>query len=278
MVIVLRRSDMRCFIRTNMRGNSLSDFWRFHELLYFFAWRDIKVRYRQAAFGAGWAVLQPLLTMIIFTLLFSRVAHIQTGGVPYPLFVYCGLLPWTYISGVISLASNSLVNNDSLLTKVYFPRVFLPTGSVLAGLLDFAIGSILLVGLMIYYHVGVSWSLLLIPFILAAMILMTSGLSMFTAALNVRYRDVRYALPFLIQVWMYATPIVYPMSVVPARFRPILALNPCWGIVDGLRACLFQNLHFDLRLMGSSFAVTVALFLFGFVYFRRAEKGFADII
>lgn len=276
--MVSAHPNTRCCIRTSMRGKCLSDFWRFHELLYFFAWRDIKVRYRQAAFGAGWAVLQPLLTMIIFTLLFSRVAHIQTGGVPYPLFVYCGLLPWTYISGVVSLASNSLVNNDSLLTKVYFPRVFLPTGSVLAGLLDFAIGSILLVGLMIYYHVGVSWSLLLIPFILVAMILMTSGLSMFAAALNVRYRDVRYALPFLIQVWMYATPIVYPMSVVPARFRPILALNPCWGIVDGLRACLFQNLHFDFRLMASSFAVTVALFLFGFFYFRRAEKGFADVI
>lgn len=261
-----------------MKRESLSELWRYHELLYFFAWRDIKVRYRQAAFGAAWAVIQPLLTMIIFTLIFGRVAHIQTGGIPYPIFVFCGLLPWTYVSGVLGVASVSLVNNDPLLTKVYFPRAFLPAGSVLAGLLDFAIGSLLLVALMFYYHVRAGWTLLLIPVVLVAMILLTAGVSMMAAALNVRYRDVRYALPFIVQVWMYATPIVYPMTVIPARFRPYAALNPCWGIVDGLRACLFRGMTFNFRLMGMSLAMAMAVFVVGALYFRKAEKNFADVI
>jgi lipopolysaccharide transport system permease protein len=261
-----------------MKSETLTELWRYRELLYFFAWRDVKVRYRQAAFGIAWALIQPLLNMIIFTLLFGRVAHIQTGGIPYPIFVYCGLLPWTYFSGVLGIASMSLVNNDPLLTKVYFPRALLPAGSVLAGLLDFLIGSVLLVGLMFYYHVQADWGLLLIPLIILAMVLLTTGASMVTAALNVRYRDVRYALPFLIQVWMFATPIVYPATVIPDRWRPILALNPCWGIVDGLRACLFRGLPFNFRLMGASLAVAMIVFVFGAYYFRGAEKSFADVI
>lgn len=261
-----------------MNRKALAEFWRYHELLYFFAWRDIKVRYRQAAFGATWAVIQPLLTMIIFTLIFSKVGHIQTGRIPYPIFVYCGLLPWTYVSGVLSIASASLVSNEPLLTKVYFPRAFLPAGSVLAGLLDFVIGSILLVGLMLYYHVRVGWTLLLVPLVVLAMVLLTTGVSMIAAALNVRYRDVKYALPFLIQVWMYATPIVYPMSVVPQRFRPILALNPCSGIVNGLRACLFQDSPFNFGLVGISLLAAIATFVLGAFYFRMAEKSFADVI
>jgi lipopolysaccharide transport system permease protein len=261
-----------------MNRESIAEFWRFHELLYFFAWRDLKVRYRQAAFGVAWAIIQPVLNMIIFTLLFGRVAHIQTGSIPYPIFVFCGLLPWTYVSGVLGVASVSMVNNDPLLTKVYFPRVFLPAGSVLAGLVDFLIGSVLLVILMFYYHVPAGWTLLLVPVVVVAMILLTTGVSMVAAALNVRYRDVRYALPFLIQIWMFATPIVYPITVIPQRFRPILALNPCWGIVDGLRACLFRGLPFNYRLMGTSFAVALAVFVLGAWYFRRAEKSFADVI
>jgi len=261
-----------------MKSETLTELWRYRELLYFFAWRDVKVRYRQAVFGAAWALMQPLLNMIIFTLLFSRVAHIQTGDVPYPIFVYCGLLPWTYFSGVVGIASVSLVNNDPLLTKVYFPRAFLPAGSVLAGLLDFFVGSILLIGLMFYYRVRAGWALLLIPLVILAMVLLTAGVSMVTAALNVRYRDVRYALPFLIQVWMFATPIVYPATVIPERFRRILALNPCWGIVDSLRACLFRGLPFNFRLMGTSLAVAIAVFVLGAYYFRSAEKGFADAI
>ena len=261
-----------------VKPKRFTEFWQHRELLYFFAWRDIKVRYRQAAFGAAWAVFQPLLNMLIFTFLFSRVGHIHTGGIPYPIFVYSGLLPWTYFSTVLTTASASLVNNDPLITKVYFPRALLPGGTVLAGLLDLLIGSVLLVALMIYYHVRPTWALLLIPVVLVAMVLLTTGVSMITAALNVRYRDVRYALPFLIQVWMYATPIVYPITAISARFRPILALNPFWGIVDGLRACLFQEQRFDFRLMGTSLAVAVLCCVFAAVYFRSAEKSFADII
>lgn len=263
---------------SKMRGETFTEIWRYRELLYFFAWRDIKVRYRQAALGVAWALIQPLLNMIIFTLLFGRVARIQTGSIPYPVFVYSGLLSWTYFSSVLSVASMSLVNNDPLLTKVYFPRVLLPAGAVVAGLLDFLIGSALLVGLMLYYHVRTGWALLFTPVVVLAMVLLTTGVSMATSALNVRYRDVRYALPFLTQVWMFATPIVYPATVIPERFRPILALNPCWGIVDSLRACLFRGLPFDFRLMGTSLAVAIAVFVFGAYYFRRAEKSFADVI
>jgi lipopolysaccharide transport system permease protein len=261
-----------------MRSNKISEFWRYRELLYFFAWRDIKVRYRQAAFGAGWAVIQPLLTMIIFTIIFGRMAHMSSEGIPYPIFCYCALVPWTYFSSVLGVASVSLINNESLLTKVYFPRFFLPAGAVLAGFLDFIIASLLLIVLMFYYHVRPSWSLLVSPFIIVVMVLLTAGVSMFLAAANVRYRDVKYGLPFLIQIWMFATPIIYPATMIPARFRPILALNPFWGIVDGFRACLFPGLPFDFTLIGTSLGVGIVVFLTGAFYFDRTEKSFADVI
>ena len=261
-----------------MVGDYLKELWRYRELLYFFAWREVKLRYRQAAFGAAWAILQPLLSMILFTLVFGRVARMPSAGIPYPLFCYCALVPWTYFAGVLAMASNSLVNNDSLLTKVYFPRVYLPAGTALAGLLDFVMGSLLLVGLMAYYHVKPTWSLVFMPFILLVMVLLTSGVSMILAAANVRYRDIRYALPFVIQIWMFATPIIYPVSMIPERFRPVLALNPCWGIVDGFRACLFPNMPFDLRLIGTSIVAAITIFLFGLLYFHRAERTFADVI
>jgi homopolymeric O-antigen transport system permease protein len=261
-----------------MGTEAIAELWRYRELLYFFAWRDVKVRYRQAAFGAAWALIQPLLTMIIFALLFGRVARFSSGSVPYPIFVYVALLPWTYFSGVLAIASASLLNNEPLLTKVYFPRELLPGGSVVAGLLDFFIGSLLLVGLMFYYHVHAGWALLFSPLVIAVMVLLTAGVSMVTAALSVRYRDVKYALPFLIQVWMFATPIVYPATMIPQRFRLLMALNPCWGIVDGLRACVFPGTPFDFKLMGTSMAVAVTVFVLGAYYFRRAEKSFADVI
>ncbi len=261
-----------------MRRNKIGEFWRYRELLYFFAWRDIKVRYRQAAFGAGWAVIQPLLAMIVFTIIFGRMAHMSSAGIPYPIFCYCALVPWTYFSSVLGVASVSLINNEPLLTKVYFPRFFLPAGAVLAGLLDFIIASLLLIVLMFYYHVRPSWSLLVSPFIIVVMVLLTAGVSMFLAAANVRYRDVKHGLPFLIQIWMFATPIIYPATMIPARFRPILALNPFWGIVDGLRACLFPGLPFDFTLTGTSLGVGIVVFLAGAFYFDRTEKSFADVI
>jgi homopolymeric O-antigen transport system permease protein len=261
-----------------MGSDYIKELWRYRELLYFFAWREIKLRYRQAAFGAAWAVIQPLLGMLLFTLVFGRVARMPSDGIPYPIFCYCALVPWTYFAGVLGMASNSLINNDSLLTKVYFPRVYLPAGTALAFLLDFLVGSLLLVALMVYYHVPPSWSLLFIPVIILLMVLLTSGVSMILAAANVRYRDIRYALPFMIQIWMFATPIIYPVTMIPERFRPFAALNPCWGIVDGFRACIFPNMPFDLRLMATSVAVALTIFVFGVIYFHRAERNFADVI
>jgi lipopolysaccharide transport system permease protein len=256
----------------------MAELWRYRELLYFFAWREIKVRYRQAAFGVAWAVIQPLFTMIIFTLLFGRLARMPSEGIPYPIFCYCALVPWTYFSTVLATASNSLVSNDSLLTKVYFPRVLLPAGVALAGLVDLVIGSFLLVGLMLYYHVGTSWALLLSPLVILVTMLFTMGVSMVLAAANVRYRDVKYAVPFLVQLWMFATPIIYPVSMIPQRFRPLLALNPCWGLVEAFRACVFPGLPFDFKLIGTSIGMSIVVFLGGAYYFHKAEKSFADVI
>jgi lipopolysaccharide transport system permease protein len=261
-----------------MTSDSISELWCYRELLYFFAWREIKVRYRQAAFGVAWAVIQPLFSMIIFTLLFSKLAHVPSEGIPYPIFCYSALVPWTYFSTVLGLASNSLVNNDSLLTKVYFPRVLLPAGTALAGLVDLVIGSFLLVGLMLYYHVQTSWALLFGPLVIVVTMLMTLGVSMVMAAANVRYRDVRHLVPFLIQIWMFATPIIYPVSMIPQRIRPILALNPCWGMVNAFRACVFPSLPFDFKLIGASIGMAIVVFFVGAYYFYRAEKSFADVI
>jgi lipopolysaccharide transport system permease protein len=258
--------------------DSIHDLWRYRELLYFFAWRDVKVRYRQAVLGAAWAVMQPLFTMLLFTAIFGRMARVPSNGIPYPIFSYCALVPWTYFSSVVSQASSSISGNSSLVTKVYFPRLLLPGGTAVAALLDFAIASVLLVAMMFYYHVKLSWMLLLFPLAVVLMILITTGVSLFVAALTVRYRDVRHLLPFLIQLWMFATPIIYPASMVPARYRPVLALNPCWGMVDSFRACLLPNQPIDLKLIGSSVVAAIVLFAGGVYYFRSMEKSFADII
>ena len=261
-----------------MGRDYIKELWHYRELLYFFAWREIKLRYRQAAFGAAWAVIQPLSGMILFTLVFGKMAKMPSEGIPYPIFCYCALVPWTYFSTVLGTASMSLTSNSSLIEKVYFPRMYLPAGTALAGLLDFVVGSLLLVGLMRYYHVRASWALLFSPLVILIMILVTIGVSLVTAALNVRYRDVKHAVPFLIQIWLFATPIIYPVTMIPERFRPFLALNPCWGIVEGFRACLFPGLPVNFKLMGTSMVVAVAVFFAGTYYFRKAEKAFADVI
>jgi len=264
--------------RLNTRTNVITEFWRYRELLYFFAWRDIKVRYRQAVLGAAWAVIQPLLNMVVFAFIFGRLAHMPSNGIPYPLFSYCALVPWTYFSGTLGLASSSLTGNTSLLTKVYFPRILLPAGTVLAGLLDFGIATLLLIAMMIYYHIKVSWLMLLSPLAILLMIVLTLGAGMLMAAMSVKYRDIKYVLPFLIQLMLFATPIIYPSSVVPERFRPFLALNPIWGMVDCFRACLLPNQPFDFKLIGISVGVTFVVFAAGLYYFRKSEKTFADII
>jgi lipopolysaccharide transport system permease protein len=256
----------------------ISEFWHYRELLYFLAWREVKVRYKQAALGAAWAIIQPLFTMIIFTLFFGRLAAMPSEGIPYPLFSFCALVPWTYFAGTLGLAGNSLVSNANLVTKVYFPRVLLPAATVISGMLDFLIGSIFLFFMMIYYHVKPGWQLLFVPVFILHMMLLALGISLLLAAINVRYRDVKYALPFIIQIWLFVTPIIYPVSFLPAKYQKILAFNPMAGIVEGMRACLFAAHQMPWKLVEISWAVTLFLLIVGAVYFRKTEKTFADIV
>jgi lipopolysaccharide transport system permease protein len=261
-----------------MHAKWFSELWRYRELVYFFAWRDVKVRYKQAALGAAWAILQPLLTMVIFTLFFGRLAGIPSDDVPYPLFSYSALLLWTYFAGVLGQGGQSLVLNSNLITKVYFPRVALPASVALSGLLDFAAGSGFLVILMVYYGIQPSWPLLLVPVFLAGLVLFTLGTSLLLASLNVRYRDIKYAVPFLVQMGLFVTPVIYPITFLPARVQPFMAFNPLAGVIEGFRACLFSGRSPDPMLTGVSLAMALAVFVAGVVYFRKTERAFADVI
>jgi lipopolysaccharide transport system permease protein len=261
-----------------MNRHWLHELWSYRELFCFFVWRDIKVKYKQSLLGVGWAIVQPLSAMIIFSLFFGRLANVPSEGVPYPVFSYAGLLPWTYFSAAIALGANSLISNTNMINKVYFPRLALPISSVLSGVLDFFIAALLLLALMLFYHVRLTWWLLLMPVLLFVLILLTIGVSLFLAALYVRYRDVKYVLPFLIQLWLFATPVIYPVSLVPEQFQPLFALNPLAGIIDGFRSCVLSAKGFDLPLLGIALAITLIVFITGIVYFRRTERWFADII
>jgi lipopolysaccharide transport system permease protein len=253
---------------------NLRDLWNYRELLYFITWRDVKVRYKQTLLGAAWALLQPLLLMLIFTFFFARLAGIDSGKVPYPLFAYAGLLPWTFFANAVANGGNSLVGSTNLITKVYFPRMFIPAAAVAAGLVDLAIAFGLLVVLMIYYGVGVSWSLALLPFFVVLATLLALGVGMLMSAFNVKYRDIRYALPFMIQVWMFASPVIYP---VPDKWRWLLSLNPMTGIIEGFRAALFGQPLNGLA-VGLSAAITLVLLVCSALVFTRMEKSFADVI
>jgi homopolymeric O-antigen transport system permease protein len=255
-----------------------AELWHFRELLYFLAWRDVKVRYKQAAFGAAWAIIQPLLTMAIFTFFFGRMANIPNGGVPYPLFFYTTLVPWTYFAGTLGLAGNSLVSNASLLTKIYFPRILLPASAALSGLLDFGVGSSFLLVMMLYYRVNPGWGLLFWPLAVLAMLLVTLGVSMLLAALNVRYRDVKHVIPFVVQLGLFVSPVLYPANYLAPKWRFVLALNPLTSVMEGFRACLFPHHQLDWDLMAASLASSLAFFLMGALYFKKAERTFADII
>jgi lipopolysaccharide transport system permease protein len=257
---------------------SVRELWRYRELFYFLAWRDVKMRYKQTALGVAWAVLQPLLTMVVFTLLFGRLGKMPSDGIPYPLFYFGALLPWTYFAATLGHSGNSLVTNANLLTKVYFPRVILPTSAAFSGLVDFAIGCVLLVAMMGYYRVMPTWSLLMWPVLVVQLFAVALGTSMFLAALNVKYRDVKYTLPFLTQLWLFATPVIYPTSILPERYRLLAALNPLTGIIDAFRASLVPVKPIDWGLLGVSLAVTAAISLVAITYFRMTERTLADIV
>ena len=257
---------------------NLRDLWSYRELLYFLAWRDVKVRYKQTLLGAAWAILQPLLTMIVFTLLFGQLAGIKSEGIPYPIFAYGGLLIWTFFSNSVTNSGNSLVGSSNLITKIYFPRMIIPAAAIGAGLVDFFLAFLIQIVLMVYYGVRVTWAITMLPVLVIMATLLALGVGMWLSALNVKYRDIRYAIPFLIQLWMFASPIIYPVSMLPAKWQWILALNPLTGIIQNVRIALFGNQPFQWKSLGISFVITVLVLLYSAFSFRRMERHFADIV
>jgi lipopolysaccharide transport system permease protein len=256
---------------------TLSEVWSHRELLFFLTWKDIKVKYKQTGLGISWAILQPLLGMLLFTLLFGRVAKLPSEGLPYPVFYYSSLLSWTYFSTAVILASNSVVSNTVLITKVYFPRILLPAASVAGAVLDLVIASVVLFALLFYYGMPVTPGLLFLPLVLLLLIVFTFSISQFLAALMVNYRDVKHALPFVVQLWFFASPVVYPLSMVPADFRWIVSLNPMVGIIETTRA-LIADRPIPWEAVGISSGVAAAMLLIGLWYFQRTERRFADVI
>jgi lipopolysaccharide transport system permease protein len=267
------------FIRAEGAGVplNLGDLWAYRELLYFLTWRDIKVRYKQTLMGVAWVVVQPLLLMLVFTLVFNRFVRPGESAIPYPLFAYAGLLLWTFFSVSVSSGMNSLIGNTSLVTKVYFPRVFIPAAAVGAGLVDLSVGAVLLVPLAIYYGVSVSWGLLLLPAFVGLAAALALAVGMIASALTVRYRDLRHALPFLLQLWMFASPVIYPVGVVPPGWRRVLAANPMTGVLEGFRASL-TGTAFDWGLVAVPLVAAPVLVAVAFYVFRSLEDTFADII
>jgi len=265
--------------RDSWRMLDLSELWAYRELVYFLTWRDVKVRYKQTFLGVAWAIIQPLFTMIIFTLFFGRLAGLEdrTNGIPYPLFAYAGLLPWTFFSNALTNSGNSLVGSANLITKVYFPRMIVPGAAVAAGLIDFAIGFIILIPLLIYYRITPTWNLFMLPVLVALITVLATAVGMWLSALNVKYRDIRFALPFLIQLWMFVSPIIYPASILPAKWRWLLELNPLTGIIEGFKSALF-----GVTFNWTSLAISAVLTLLSLVYaafsFSRVERRFADIV
>ena len=260
---------------------SLDDFreiWRYKELLYFFVWRDFKVRYKQTIIGIGWAIFQPFMTMVVFSLFFGKFLKIPSDGVPYPIFVYTGLLFWQFFSSALSETSSTLTSNQAIITKVYFPRLILPLSSVATKLVDFAIASIILIGMMIYYgytpHLG---GLFILPFLLTITFMASVGGGLFLAAINVKYRDVRYVLPFFIQILLFLTPVIYPASIA-GKYSWILAFNPMMGVIQTARASLLGATQINWILLIDSFVVCAVLLIVGTIYFKKVERYFADIV
>jgi lipopolysaccharide transport system permease protein len=256
----------------------LRELWEYRELLYFLTWRDIKVRYKQTALGATWAVVQPVFMMIVFSLFFGRLAKVPSDGIPYPIFTFCALLPWQLFAHALTESSNSLVTNERLITKVYFPRLVIPISAVLGGLVDFAIALIILLGMMLYYGILPTWAIVTLPAFLLLAVMTALGVGLWLSALNVQYRDVRYTINFLIQFWLFATPVAYPSSIVPERWRALYGLNPMAGVVEGFRWALLGKAQPPGALLAVSIAVVIMLLIGGLYYFRRMEQQFADVV
>jgi lipopolysaccharide transport system permease protein len=256
----------------------LGELWEYRELLYFLTWRDIKVRYKQTVLGAAWAIIQPFLTMVVFTIFFGRLAKIPSDGIPYPIFSYTALVPWTFFAVALSQSTDSLVGSANLVKKVYFPRLVIPIAAVLSGVVDFVIAFVVLLAMMLFYGIVPNANILLLPLFLLLALVTALGAGLWLSALNVRYRDVRYVVPFIIQLWLFASPVVYPSSLVNGHWRTLYGLNPMAGVVAGFRwALLGTDTAPGPMILVSSLAATAAL-IGGAFYFRRMEKGFADLV
>ncbi|TFG65683.1 MAG: ABC transporter permease [Gemmatimonadales bacterium] len=253
------------------------ELWAYRELLFFLAWRDILIRYKQAVFGVLWALIQPLIKVVVFSLIFGRFAKIDSEGFPYPVFVFAGLLPWQFFSESLGHSSGSVLGSSGLITKVYFPRLIIPLSSIGAALLDFAISFVLLVGMMFYYGVAPTAGLLMMGPLILMTVLVSLGVGILLSALTVSYRDFRYVIPFMMQIWMFLTPVVYPARFIPETWRWLLFLNPMSGVVDGYRSAILGK-SFDWPNLGLSLVMGVAIFLLGVLYFRKTESHFADIV
>jgi lipopolysaccharide transport system permease protein len=255
----------------------LGELWAYRELLYFLVWRDVKVRYKQTQLGIAWALIPPIMTMLVFTVIFGNLAKIDSNGIPYPIFSFVGLLPWQLFSLALTNTSNSLVNSSALIRKVYFPRLAVPIASVLAGLVDFAIAFVVLIGLMFYYQIVPTAAILVLPAFILLTIVTVLGIGLWLSALNVQYRDIRYVVPFLTQLWMFMTPVLYPSSLIEGQWRIIYGLNPMAGVVEGFRWALLGSDPPGAMILVSA-SVSVLMLVSGLFYFRRVERSFADVV
>jgi len=257
---------------------NLRDLWRYRELVFFLTWRDISVRYKQTVLGAAWAIIQPFFTMVVFSVFFGRLGKVPSDGIPYPLFAYCALLPWQLFAFSLTEASNSLVANERLITKVYFPRLAIPLSATLAGLVDFAIAFVVLLGMLIFYDIRPTAAICFLPLFVLLAIVTALGVGLWLSALNVQYRDVRYTIPFLTQVWLFSTPVAYPSSLIPEPWRALYGLNPMAGVVEGFRWALLGTGNAPGPLLAVSILAALTVLVSGMFYFRRMERTFADIV
>ena len=255
---------------------NLKDLWRYRELVFFLAWRDISVRYKQTVLGAAWAIIQPFFTMVVFSIFFGLLAKVPSDGLPYPVWSFCALIPWQLFAYSLAESGNSLVANQNLITKVYFPRVVIPIAATLGGLLDFVIAFVVLIGMMLFYHITPTSAIWTLPLFILLAIITALGAGLWLSALNVEYRDVRYTITFLIQFWMFLTPIAYSSSIVPAQFRVLYGLNPMTGVVEGFRWALLGTSQAPGLMTAVSVVIAIALFFSGLAYFRRMERSIAD--
>jgi len=256
----------------------LHELWAYRELIYFFIWRDLKVRYKQTVMGVSWAVIQPLFTMVIFSLFFGRLAGVPSDDMPYPIFSYAGLVPWTFFANALTQASNSLVLNANMVKKVYFPRLTMPIATVLAGVVDFALAFIVLLGMMLFFGILPTLNVIWLPFFLALALATSLGVGLWLSAMNVQFRDVRYIVPFLTQAWLFATPVAYPSSLIPEPWRALYGINPVAGVVEGFRWALLGTDTAPGPMVIVSTLMALVLLVSGAFYFRRMEKTFADVV